>query len=85
MKMDKINPSEPACGNPNGFRASGEARPHREYCSWCGQLLYLLPDKTWCGKCDEDEVRLTVEAHNARMDRRPKSMWKRPGALKWSD
>jgi len=80
--MEKSNPSEASCENPSGFRGRG---PYRAYCSWCGQLLYLLPDKTWCGKCDEDEVRLTVEAHNARMERRPKATWKRPGTLKWSD
>ena len=83
--MERSSSSKRVAETAGVSATSGEARPHREYCSWCGQLLYLMPDKTWCGKCDEDEVRLTVEAHNARMDRRPKSMWKRPGALKWSD
>ena len=83
--MERSSSSKRVAETARVSATSGEARPHREYCSWCGQLLYLMPDKTWCGKCDEDEVRLTVEAHNARMDRRPKATWKRPGALKWSD
>ena len=43
---------------------------HRQPCSWCGELKYLMPGTTWCGKCDEDEIRIGVEINNARTKRR---------------
>ena len=43
---------------------------HRQPCSWCGELKYLMPGTTWCGKCDEDETRIAVEINNARTKRR---------------
>ena len=43
---------------------------HRLPCSWCGELKYLMPGTTWCGKCDEGEIRIGVEINNARTERR---------------
>ena len=50
--------------------AEGAEATHRQPCSWCGELKYLMPGTTWCGKCDEDETRIAVEINNARTKRR---------------
>ena len=50
--------------------AEGAEATHRQPCSWCGELKYLMPGTTWCGKCDEDETRIAVGINNARTKRR---------------